>query len=599
MRRRRLLWQIYPSYLLITLLTLVAVTWYASHSLRKFYLTQAAQDLEARVRLIRNEIPKPLEPASHEFIDGLAKSLGRESGTRITVILPDGIVIADSDENPARMENHADRPEIIDAYAGRVGSSVRYSATINTNMMYVAIPLVEGRPGTGVIRGALPLSAIDRTLRDTYMQIALGGLIVALFVAGLSLIISRRLSRPLEELKLAADRFAAGDSQVRFPVPESEEIGGLAQAMNKMIAQIDERVRDLIRQRNEQQAVLASMVEGVLAIDSDEHIISVNQAAARLFGIDRAELEDRRLQEAIRNPELHSFAATALDSEEPIEGELSLDSPDRWIQVHATSLRDHDGHRIGVLLVLNDITKIRRLERIRRDFVANVSHELKTPITAIGGFVETLQGGAMASKTEAQRFLGIIARHSERLNSIIEDLLTLSRIEQESEGSHIDLRNHNIHDVLRSAIEMCSVTANAKGVQVKLVGDGALSTEVNVPLLEQAVVNLIDNAIKYSTTRGTVEVAAEGTGDRVVIHVRDRGVGIEPEHLPRLFERFYRVDRARSRQLGGTGLGLAIVKHIAIAHGGTVDVKSEPGAGSDFSIVLPLRTSPEALSDAG
>ena len=298
----------------------------------------------------------------------------------------------------------------------------------------------------------------------------------------------------------------------------------------------------------------------------------------------------RPINEVVRNAALQSFVTEALHSTEPLEQDVELrNEQNRLLRVRGTALKDADQEHMGALIVLNDVTRLRRLERVRRDFVANVSHELKTPITSIKGFVETLIDGAWKDPAEAERFLGIVGRQVDRLNAIIEDLLSLSRLEQEDEESRIALEDGPVRAALLSAIEVCSVKAAEKDLEVELHCDSDLRAAISAPLLEQAVVNLIDNAIKHSEPGGRIEVEGEQRPDGVVIRVRDQGCGIPREHLPRLFERFYRVDKARSRTLGGTGLGLAIVKHIAKVHGGTTSVESSIGKGSVFSIHLPAQ----------
>ncbi|UCH83931.1 MAG: PAS domain-containing protein [Candidatus Latescibacterota bacterium] len=588
MRRKRLIWQIYPAFLFVTLFLVLAVTWYASRSLRLFYLDEIAHDLESRAVLFRSQIDLPVTPDDIQTIDARCNELGRESQTRITVILPNGVVVGDSDEDPLAMEDHSDRPEIIEAMTGRTGRSLRYSATLKTHMMYIAIPITTGRETVAVVRTAIPTSAIDDALRSIYGRIALGGVVLAVFVAIVSLFLSKRITRPLVDLRRAAERFARGNLATPLDVPDSEEFGSLAIAMNKMAEQLDLRLLEMVEQRNEQQAVLESMVESVLAIDSDERIISVNLAAARLFDVDPDEVAGRPLQEIIRNPELQKLAAETWSSDAPVEGEIVIyRTEERVLQVHGTPLRDSQDAHIGALIVLNDITRLRRLEIVRRDFVANVSHELKTPITSIKGFVETLLGGAMDDREALERFLGIIAKHSERLDAIIEDLLALSRLEQDTEREEIEIRRLDIVAVVRSAIDACKPRAQSRDIELKCVNDTSVEGRANSQLLEHAITNLIDNAVKYSDPGKTIEIAATRTDGGVDVSVRDRGWGIERRHLPRLFERFYRTDRARSREMGGTGLGLAIVKHIARVHGGRVEVESSLGEGSVFTVFLP------------
>ncbi|MCK5243664.1 MAG: HAMP domain-containing protein [Desulfobacterales bacterium] len=589
-KKKRLLWQLYPSYLLITVISVMGVTWYASSSLRQFFLGQTASDLEARARLVEKQIEECLDPPDEKCVDSLCKRIGRRASTRITIILPSGKVIGDSREDPAKMDNHVDRPEFMQALTGPSGTSMRYSRTLEKNMMYVGIPVRANEQTLAVVRTSIPVTAIDVALKEIQIRIAGAGLVIALFAAALSLIVSRRITRPIEELKKGAESFARGDFQCTLPVSESEEIGGLAEAMNEMARQLHERINTIIGQRNEIEGVLCSMIEGVIAVDMDERVLSMNNAAARMFGCNPSEAQGRSIQEIVRNTVLRQFVTDTLSSVKPVERDVVLSSNgDLFLSGHGTLLQDAQGKQIGALIVLNDVTRLRRLEEIRRDFVANVSHEIKTPITAIKGFVETLREGAVKNSDDAERFLGIIEKHVERLEAIIEDLLNLSRIERGTERQENELVENSVKDVLETAIQVCEVGAVARKIDIELSCPENLFSKMEPRLLEQAVVNLLDNAVKYSNEESSIRVeASQGEGE-IILSVRDEGCGIEKKHLSRLFERFYRVDKARSRQLGGTGLGLAIVKHIAQAHGGHVNVESTPGKGSTFSIYLPGR----------
>jgi two-component system, OmpR family, phosphate regulon sensor histidine kinase PhoR len=586
MPRKRLIWQLFPSYLLITLLSLLALTWYATTSWRQFYLAQTEADLKTRALLVQTYIqerPAALEGAE---INRICQDLGRLTATRLTVILPSGKVLGDSDEEPSRLENHSDRPEIQAAVKGGAGLSIRYSFTLKHDQMYVAVPLKDRDRVVAVVRASLPMTAIAQALRALYLKTAAGVLVIILLLGGLSLIISRRISRPLEDLKRGARRFAAGDLSRRLPVPGSDELGSLAEAFNHMAEQLEDRINALIQQGQLQEAVLSSMVEGVLAVDADQRLITLNRAAAALLGVDYVASQDLTIKEVVPDPQLQGFITRTIVARGPIEGEVVLRQGEQIIQAHGTFLKDAQGADIGFLIVLHDVTQLRRLELTRRDFVANVSHELKTPITSIKGFVETLLAGALQEPENAANFLRIIARQTDRINEIIDDLLSLASLERQAEQGRVFLTGGKVKVVAEAALRACEAKAAAKEITLKLTCPEDLRARINGPLLEQALVNLVDNAVKYSPPGSVIQLEAARQGAEVVVQVKDQGVGIDQAHLSRIFERFYRVDASRSRKVGGTGLGLAIVKHIAQAHGGRVTVESTPGQGSAFSLYL-------------
>ncbi len=363
--------------------------------------------------------------------------------------------------------------------------------------------------------------------------------------------------------------------------------------LNAMASQLDGRIKAITAQRNEQEAILASMTEGVIAIDASEHVLSVNKAAAGLFALDANRAPGKPLGEVLRNSMFLQFArkilANTVAAEEDITVPFMFDGStgDRILQLHGSVLRNGEGLCIGAVLVASDVTRLRRLETMRKEFVANVSHELRTPLTTIKGFVETLLAGAIDSKEETVRFLTIIAGQAERLTSLVEDLLTLALIEREEETGSPAMETRSIIEVISAAIRDQTVHADSKNITVAVSGDPDIAARLNAPLLEQAIGNLIDNAIKYSEPDREVTVHAAKEGGEIAIAVKDQGMGIPREYLDRIFERFYRVDKARSRKMGGTGLGLAIVKHIAGLHGGRCTVQSEPGNGSTFTITFP------------
>jgi two-component system phosphate regulon sensor histidine kinase PhoR len=597
MVHKRLIWQLYPSYLIVTLVAVAAVTAYCSGFFRQVHHQEVRDALEQLAAVTAEDVRLVLQTEGPGGLDRLCKRLaGSGPGRmRLTIIAPSGKVLGDSHENPAVMEDHSNRPEIQEALRTGSGSSVRFSPTLGRQMMYVATVLREQNAPVVVVRVASSLTQVDRALHDVYRHMAWAGLAVAAVTAVLSLWISRRLSRPIAAIEQVAQRFAAGELDVRVPTPPAAELATLADSLNRMAAQLGERITTITEQRNELGAVLSSMVEGVLAVDSRGRIVSVNPAAAELLGLEPSQVQNRHMEEVIRNVDLQEFVRQTLAGVLPGETDISLPiNGGRSFSLHGACLTDARGRRRGAVIVLNDMTRVRRLENIRRDFVANVSHELKTPITSIQGFAEALAEGEVQDPTQVRKYLTIVARHASRLNAIIEDLLTLSRLEESGERrgdtqgpASLRFTAGAVKPVLAEAIHLSAVKADERRITIDLTCPDDLEARINPPLLEQAIMNLIDNAVKYSPEGSRVRVTAGRHEDEVAIAVQDEGCGIAPEHLPRIFERFYVVDKSRSRTLGGTGLGLAIVKHIMQAHGGRVSVESTPGRGSTFTLYLP------------
>ena len=588
MKTKPLIRQIYPPYLLVTLLCMIAVGVYAANTLRHFFIEQTRSDLIERANLLAHQIGPLLSSPHNGGIDLLSREIGNRADTRITVILANGDVRGDSEADPNLMEKHLDRPEVADAFSGKIGSIVRYSWTLKQDMIYVAIPLERNGSIDAVLRTAAPLTDLEKKLKRIYGQIFLGGLAIATIAVILSILIARNISRPIEEIRQGAEQFARGNLRHRLPKTGFDEIAGLSETINGMAGELEKRIQTISRQRNELEAVLSSMVEAVIAIDSNERVISMNAAARKMFAPTDARFEGRIIQELIRNVQLHEFVRKALSTLENIENDIVLNPGSETI-VHArsTMLRGAGELYAGILIVMNDVTQIRKLENMRRDFAANVSHELKTPLTAIRGFVETLQQQKETDNPEqTERFLQIIARHVDRLNRLIDDLMSLSRIEQEKQ---IHPKPARLKAVLHQAVQICGARAREKDIQIHLDCPDDLEASVDSNLIEQAVVNLLDNAVAYSDQGSEIRIEAVSDDTNVIVRCKDRGIGIEKKHLPRIFERFYRVEKARSRKMGGTGLGLAIVKHIARAHGGRVTVESALGQGSIFSIYLPRR----------
>ncbi|MCF7954805.1 MAG: HAMP domain-containing protein [Phycisphaerae bacterium] len=587
MFQRRLIWQLYPSFLLIILISVVSIAIYGSQSLRKFHLDHVKQDLSSRAQLIKKQMSARLKDRNYSELDAFCKESGAESSTRITVIMLDGKVVADSDEEPYRMNDHSNRPEFIQTLKQGWGHSIRYSDTVKKKMMYYAIPIVQDGKINAVARTSVPVTSIEEALNSIYSKLFIAVLIIAVTIALISLVISKRITHPVERMTAVAKKFAAGDLDLRINIPKATEFAELAIALNEMACQLDHRIDTITEERSHIQAILSSMIEGVLAVDSDGIIVSINNAAANLLDIDPEKNKMLNVNEIIKEPKLRKYICDILENKQSsAEESRVMNIGQRHLQLYGSCLAEDQPNKCVAVLVMHDITRTRQLEDVRRDFVANVSHELKTPVTSIKGFVETLLDGAISKTEEAERFLRIIAKHSDRLNSIIDDLLSLSRLE-ESEKRSLSFEKAQIRPVLTSAVELSKLKSEEKNIDVKLNCPANLTGKINALLIEQAILNLVINAIKYSDAESEIYITAAKVGGSIMISVSDQGSGIAPEHLERIFERFYVVDKARTRKLGGTGLGLSIVKHIAQVHGGSIDVKSQVGKGTIFTLLLP------------
>ncbi len=591
MKKIRLLWQIYPSYLLIIILALLLASWATLRRTERLYRHQLDRDLRSQAILLGQSLLAPDgRRLPDEQIAALCDQLGEQLPIRLTVIAPDGVVIGDSDDDPKRMENHLRRPEVQSVLKGKPQSMIRYSNTVAANMLYMAWPLYTEGELIMLVRVALPYREVEEAMQDAFRRLAGVTFLVLLFAAWVGLHVSKRLTQPLSDMRSGALRFSRGDLGHRLPLAGSGEMADLSAAMNQMAEQLERRLDQVSRERNTRQAVFDSMMEGLLAVDRERRVIHINRAAVLLLDLEGREVKGVALETVIRNSDLQKLLSDAAKDEGAVEGSVEIPSAggDRLLAIRGTALHGGDGECMGALVVMQDKTRVRHLEQMRQDFVANVSHELKTPITSIMGFVETLQDGAAEDPQSRNRFLEVIARQARHLDAIVADLLLLSAAEHESRLGSVPLERVPLRPVLEAAVGICRVQAESKQIRVEIDVDSQLMAYLSPHLFEQALVNLIDNAIKYSTEKSLVSISAAGIDHEIIISVRDTGPGIERLHLDRIFERFYRVDKGRSRQMGGTGLGLSIVKHIVAVHKGRVDAESRLGEGSVFRIRLPV-----------
>ncbi|MDQ7793550.1 MAG: ATP-binding protein [bacterium] len=574
--RRRLL----ASYLALVLFAGGSLVLVLSWSLRR----QAMADLVDRYTSEAELIARLVAPDVARQGDLVSiHQVAAERDTRITVIAADGTVLADSEQDPAGMDPHGDRPEVRQARERGKGHAVRHSRTLGLDMLYVAVPVTHAGEMVGVTRVAVPLAAVNASLRRLTLVVLACLAPSVLLAAGISVRMAGSIAGPVEALTQTARRLAQGDLQARAPLTSDDELDITAATLNDMAESLHRHMETTAADKRRLEVVLEAMTSAVLFLDEAGRVQLANPAAVSYLGVDLGDLTGKNHWQVMRDYQLASLVEQSLETGTVRRQEVKLAFPRELVlDVSVIPLSGTPG---GVLVVTYDLTGLRRLERLRSEFVANVSHELKTPVTAVQGFAETLMATKCANDADVREFAGIIHSEASRLAGLIEDLLELSRLESGAAkpvSERLDLTRlaaQAVERLLPSAGSRRMSLAGPGGVPVTVHGDGRQ--------LEQAAVNLIDNAIKYGRPGGTVEVTVTTEGDSALLRVADDGPGIAREDLPRVFERFYRADKARSSRQPGAGLGLAIVKHVAGAHGGEASVSSEPGR-TVFTLRLPL-----------
>jgi two-component system phosphate regulon sensor histidine kinase PhoR len=566
---------------------------YLRPAVERNLLDRIRGDLYARLSLVEHAAAGQVDRQRVHW-DALADELGPRAHGRVTFIDADGVVLGDSQVSLAdleHVENHRDRPEVAAALAGGAGVSTRNSATVHERLMYAAIPLALPGGGRGAARLAVPLDEVDAALRKL-RAILWASLALALIVAVvLSSAAAQMLSRALARMTQAAQRMASGDLEVRTRPTGSDEIAELGRALDVMAGNLATTLTALRTERDLLEVILQSMQEGVLVLDPENRMLLVNPALRATFSLG-PDIEGRAALELIRNAELQSILERARRGMGAVTGEIEITGPKpRRLLVHAASLPSLNAKPQGLLAVFVDVSEIRRLETLRKDFVANVSHELRTPITAVRSAVDTLRLTLERDPSASDRFVDIIDRNAQRLGALVEDLLDLSRIE--SKEYRPDLVPVSLRTVSDQVLLLLRQRIEEKSFDVgNEIAADLPNARADRKALEQVFTNLLDNAIKYCGPGTRVRVRAQRTGGVLRIEIADSGPGIEPRHLPRLFERFYRVDSGRSRDMGGTGLGLSIVKHLVEAMNGTIGVDSLPGRGATFWFTVPAVGSP-------
>ncbi len=584
----RLYWKLTFIFCSLVVFVLTGVYFYLNTHLKIYVETRIQDNLKKDLILNKNIIDNELIRNINSVDAGLlADRIGQSLGVRATIIDPDGVVIGDSEvgkEGLSKLENHITRAEVRDAIRKGFGESKRFSASVRKNMLYMAAPLGKDKL-IGILRLAISLSEIELIESKMFGIISIAIMFALLATLIASFFVSIMISRPLYEMSATAKRLATGDFSRKAAVHSNDEIGDLARALNYMADEINAKVKNVSSEKAKLEAILASMFEGIMLTNEKGEILLINPSARKMFLIDLPP-EGRKPLEIIRNNALQEIVDRVLnENREVITQEVQIASPEqKTIMINGVPIVK-DNVIEGAVFVFHDITELKRLEEIRKDFVANVSHELRTPISSIKGYAETLLDGKVDDKDTVKEFLGIIYQDSNRLANLIDDLLDLSRIESGKMKMEFELLE--ILPIVKSCINILGKAAKDKSLSMKLDIPADLP---KVPgdhkRLLQVFLNLLDNAIKYTPEGGSITISASGKEKMVQVDISDTGIGIPEKDLPRIFERFYRVDKARSRELGGTGLGLSIVKHIVQAHNGQVWVQSTLGHGSTFSFTI-------------
>jgi len=594
----RLFWRVFGTYTALSMVGALLFVWMVSGGLRTIVIEGLRERLHDSAVVLREDLQDKFTTETNveqrESLQNQIQDIAQQNSTRITLVTADGVVIVDSQHDSETMENHRDREELRQARISSEGVAQRNSPTLSIRMMYYALPVKENEQVVGFVRVSLPMTSVNAHVTAVQRMVWWTAILVSLAALMATYIIVGRIIHPLETLIEAAGAIAEGDLKRRVPPSGGGELDTLGNAFNTMTSQLATRIEQLNDKRHEMEenakllsTVFGTMVEAVVAIDRNQRMLFVNPAAETLLGLRAADVGERAIFETVRTPTISKLVQQVLDTGEAQEVELQLSRSKSIAMLVASPLPGDPPP--GAVLVLHDVTTLRRLENMRRDFVSNVSHELKTPLTSIQAYADTLLNGALSDSEHNRVFVERIAKGAERLDALIQDLLSLARIESDSQS--FDIQPVSVATVVDHCVRDHVTIAAGKSIQLRVEhhADG-LHVLVDSGGLQTILENLVHNAINYTPQGGTVTIRCDDAGEMVRIEVSDTGIGIPEEHHARIFERFYRVDRARSREVGGTGLGLAIVKHLVHEFGGRISLTSELGKGSTFVVELPKAT---------
>ncbi|MED3654422.1 ATP-binding protein [Heyndrickxia sporothermodurans] len=577
-------------FLLLLFFVLLAIGFFIGDLMKNTYMDMTRNQLFQDANIVSEFInSKEIRKQSNELQEKV-ESFYAENQPRITIIDANGDVIADSEDNPAKMESHANRPEFKDIIKRhkKNAESIRFSETLGYNMMYVATPIQNDDQVVGVIRVAFTLQNIDHAIKKLWLSLGLAMGITLILASIIAISLAKGITRPIEDIIQVARRLSEKDYSSRVRAKTNGELEQLSIAINTLAKSLQHQMEEISENQQKLTGVLTNMVSGVMLINPEGRIVLVNPAMEKIIGSTADQLRGKLHIEAGKSFGLSQLIDQSLKKKIKIHDEVQMYYPDqRILDAHLAPYLGANGEIKGIITVLHDITDIRRLEKMRSEFVANVSHELKTPITSLKGFAETLLDGAMYDPEIAKSFLTIIHDESERLHRLITDILHLSKIEQHQLPFHPEPLN--VTGVIYETIDTIQEEINKKQLTIKLPNQKPVIIDAEKDRLQQIILNLVANAVTYTPDKGTIEIGIVEKDDQIELTVKDTGIGISKEELPRIFERFYRVDKARSRNSGGTGLGLAIVKHLVESHHGSIQVDSEEGKGTLFTLTLPKK----------
>jgi len=595
MFRSQLFWRVYTGYVSIILIFTFIVGILVSRQVAENSLQEIHHSLAVRSELLAEIAKQSLRNPLNTSLQETIVKLGSNTQSRLTVITVSGIVIADSQESPENMDNHLQRPEIIDAASKGFATISRYSQTLQQQMLYRALPVWEDNQVTenkqiiGFVRVSLPLNIIDKKLSQLRLIVVFGAGVAAVAALLIGFYFSKRFTTPLTKMTEAAEAISKGDYDRRISINQQDEIGKLANAFNRMARSSAQRLEEITAERNRLSMIFSGMVEGVIGVDHNQKIIHINQAAAKLLNLSMTHCINKPIWEEVRIPEINNALEHAIKIQGVFKAQMRQPSVtgELVVDIYAAALSNDEGEPLEAVVVLHNISKLGNLARMRRDFVANASHELKTPITAIRGLTETILDDPEMESETRQRFIEKVHTQSLRLSALVTDLMTLSRLE--SDESETTFQSFDLADVTRQSVSAAlSICQEKQLTLTREIVEEEITVTGDEQTMMQLIDNLVDNAIKYTPLGGDILVKLSKDKEHAQLIVKDSGIGISPRYQQRIFERFYRVDKARSRELGGTGLGLSIVKNITEQHGGTVSIESQPGSGSTFIVTLPL-----------